>query len=421
MISADLITWQKANKYRSDDGIVYGVHQGCGFTVSEEDGGKLFIFMLNAKSDKSFDALADAFASGNHEFADGQVGDVENYLAIFFDESEGATPAYVMDDLVSFVAENSKKFGFVTPSVCVKCGKPATKRSFVDKMVQPLCAECSQRNKQERSAKKQQQAESASAAYGAVGAQDYIYQNAVDNNLYDESYDEYAGMVPSGANGAGYEGGYETDESYAAYDAPQGNYADDYEEIMGEQGYDETPSEVARGGSMSHGLLGALVGSLIGIIIYIIVAVAASFPMGALCCPAGMLAVVLYTVLGGVKSTGIGVTVSAAVSSVVSTITVFFTTVLSYTGSGTNFSAALEYIFDDSMQALLLYINIGMAILGCVFGSLLLIGVMDKYTSPAEAQTDEQSDDNSDDYPDSYSDGYESGGYESDGYENYSN
>ena len=47
MVTPRLASWQTKNHYRSDGDVVYGVYQGCGFSVSEEDdGGLLFIFML---------------------------------------------------------------------------------------------------------------------------------------------------------------------------------------------------------------------------------------------------------------------------------------------------------------------------------------------------------------------------------------
>ena len=103
MISSSLASWQATNKYRKEGDVVYGVYQGCGFAVSEEDGGKLFIFMLSVANNGAFDNLENAIASEEGELSSGQVGDVENYLAIFFDESNGSISLRTMDKVLDFV------------------------------------------------------------------------------------------------------------------------------------------------------------------------------------------------------------------------------------------------------------------------------------------------------------------------------
>ena len=81
MMSSSLSSWQSANNYRKEGDVVYGVYQGCGFSVSEEDGGKLFVFMLSASDNRAFENLENAIAAEEGELNQGQVGDVENYLA----------------------------------------------------------------------------------------------------------------------------------------------------------------------------------------------------------------------------------------------------------------------------------------------------------------------------------------------------
>ena len=87
MMSSSLSSWQSANNYRKEGDVVYGVYQGCGFSVSEEDGGKLFVFMLSANDNRAFDTFENALVDEGGELSQGQVGDVENYLAVFYDES----------------------------------------------------------------------------------------------------------------------------------------------------------------------------------------------------------------------------------------------------------------------------------------------------------------------------------------------
>ncbi len=409
MMSSGLASWQAANKYHKEGDVVYGVYQGCGFTVSEEDGGKLFIFMLSAGDDSAFDNFENVLVAAGGPAAEGQVGDVENYLAVFFDESAGEISSAAMDEILNFTASRAKQFGFRVPSTCVKCGARATKRSFVDNMVQPLCAECSAQNKQNRKAAAQQAAQPTDEDY----AKQYA-PIAANSNLYDENYDEYAGMIPSHgdyvsntADTSNYNNnGYDDANNYGDYNNDySSDYADNgyqsggdqftfsgdddytnnaYSDVMGRDEDNQPAPDVEFGGSMGMGILGVLVGSVVGVMLYIILALFAHFPMGALCCPAGMLAVILYTVFGGRKSKGTGMGLSIGVSVVVSLITIFITTALSYTGSGTDFSGAISYLFSDGEQTALLIINMILATLGSVFGACFFINVMDKYVGTGD-------------------------------------
>lgn len=440
MMSHGLASWQTANNYRKEGDVVYGVYQGCGFTVSEEDGGKLFIFMLSARDDAAFDTFENALVAAGGAAAEGQVGDVENYLAVFYDESHGEMPHSAMDDILNFTASRAKQYGFRVPNICVKCGARATKRSFVDNMVQPLCADCSEQNKQRRKAAAVSAPMPTPAPetqpeyydnYGNGGNNNYdSYGNApveqedeyarqyapivTDSSKYDDSYDEYAGMTtqhsdytseygsysdPYGGTVQGYDNDSSAQDGYS--DNSYGGMSfsddgeDDYRAVMGDD-EDSSGAEIALGGNMGKGMLGALVGSLVGVALYIILAVAAHFPMGALCFPAGMLAVVFYTMFGGVrvKSTGMGI--SIGISTVISLIVVFFTSILSYTNQTTDFSGAMSYLFGDSTQTMLLVINLVLSVLGSVFGACLLIDVMGKYVGEDNSKNSRTS---GDDFP----------------------
>lgn len=419
MMSSGLASWQAANKYHKEGDVVYGVYQGCGFTVSEEDGGKLFIFMLSANDDSAFDNFENVLVAAGGAVSEGQVGDVENYLAVFFDESEGEISSAAMDDILNFTASRARQFGFRVPNVCVKCGVRATKRSFVDNMVQPLCAECSAQNKQNRKTAAQQPAKPAAE-------DDYAQRYApitANSKMYDENYDEYAGMIPrhgdyvsntadtSNYNNNGYSdannynndytgdyGSDYSDNNSQPYDNQFAFSGDDdhtdnpYSDVMGRDEDNQPAPDVEFGGSMGMGILGVLVGSMVGVILYIILALLAHFPMGALCCPAGMLAVILYTVFGGRKSKLVGMGMSIGVSVIVSLFTIFITTVLSYTGDGTSFSGAVSYLFSDGEQTALLIINMVLATLGSVFGACFFINVMDKYVGTGDVAQLESTD-----------------------------
>ena len=371
MMSSSLSSWQSANNYRKEGDVVYGVYQGCGFSVSEEDGGKLFVFMLSASDNRAFDNLENAIAAEEGELNQGQVGDVENYLAVFFDESRGSISLRTMDSLLDFIAAEARRMGFRVPNVCVKCGAKATKRSFVDNMVQPLCAECSAKQKQNR-----RPAKAAPAPKPERGNEEDDYESRYapikpDSSKYDESYDEYSGMKSK----------YDDRDRYSDYDNERVSFddsGDEYREIMGDSHSDKDDSPTTEiDGTVGKGILGAALGACIGVIPYLIVSMIADFHMAALCFPAGMLAVVFYTMLHGVRSKGTGMGICMSVSAVISVIFMFLGMVLSYVSDTTNFSAALSYLFDKQLTFFL--INIVFSVLGAIFGSFFMISVMNKY------------------------------------------
>ena len=370
MMSSSLSSWQSANNYRKEGDVVYGVYQGCGFSVSEEDGGKLFVFMLSASDNRAFDNLENAIAAEEGELNQGQVGDVENYLAVFFDESRGSISLRTMDSLLDFIAAEARRMGFRVPNVCVKCGAKATKRSFVDNMVQPLCAECSAKQKQNR-----RPAKAAPAPKPERGNEEDDYESRYapikpDSSKYDESYDEYSGMKSK----------YDDRDRYSDYDNERVSFddsGDEYREIMGDSHSDKDDSPTTEmEGTVGKGILGAALGACIGVIPYLIVSMIADFHMAALCFPAGMLAVVFYTMLHGVRSKGAGMGICMSVSAVISVIFMFLGMVLSYVSDTTNFSAALSYLFDKQLTFFL--INIVFSVLGAIFGSFFMISVMNK-------------------------------------------
>ncbi|MBQ9901712.1 MAG: hypothetical protein IJM51_04930 [Clostridia bacterium] len=387
MMSSSLSSWQSANNYRKEGDVVYGVYQGCGFSVSEEDGGKLFIFMLSASDNRAFDTFENALASEEGEISRGQIGDVENYLAVFFDEDSGSISLRTMDSLLEFVAAEARRCGFRVPNTCVKCGAKATKRSFVDNMVQPLCAECSAKQKQNR---RPAQAAPAPKPESRNEEDDYESRYAplkADSSKYDEAYDEYAGMKSQ------YDDDRYSDKFGGTYnDSDRGNdrisfddSGDEYREIMGEtrRGRDDAPvTEVE--GTAGKGILGAALGACIGVIPYLIVSMIADFHMAALCFPAGMLAVVFYTMLHGVRSKGTGMGICMSVSAVISVIFMFLGMVLSYVSDTTNFSAALSYLFDKQLTFFL--INVVFSVLGAIFGAFFMISVMNKYVDSGSSR-----------------------------------
>lgn len=390
MMSHQLSSWQTANQYRVEGDVVYGVYQGCGFAVSEEDGGKLFIFMLSAGQNAAFDDFENALVSTGGQLAEGQVGDVENYLAVFFDESRGNISNATMDQVLSFTASQARNCGFRVPNVCVKCGAKATKRSFLNNMVQPLCANCSAQNKQSRqaSAPVPPPVSPFVSSPEPMVSQDDQYARQYsplvpDSSKYDDTYDEYAGMQPQYGNKGGYSdpyGGTYNDEGYddANSNAPISfdDTGDEYRDIMGNEG-ENFDNATDIGGSVGMGFLGALLGACIGVIPYILIALIADFHMAALCFPAGMLAVLFYTFLHGRRVKGVGMGVSIGVSVVVSFVTMFIAMVFSYVADTRTFGQALSYVFSEQLTFFL--INSVFSILGSIFGAFFMINKMDDY------------------------------------------
>ena len=95
------------------------------------------------------------------------------------------------------------------------------------------------------------------------------------------------------------------------------------------------------------------------------------------CFPAGMLAVVFYTMLRGTRSKGTGMGVCMSVSAIVSVVFMFLGMVFSYVNDTTNFSQALSYMMDKQLSFFL--INVVFSVLGSIFGAFFMISVMNKY------------------------------------------
>ena len=417
MISPQLASWQSRNQFRSDDDVVYGVHESCGFSVSEDDDGLLFIFMLSPRDDEAFDDFEDALLQEGGELAEGQVGDVEGYLAVFFDQSRGLISARTMNRLLDFVVEQARPCGFRAPNICVKCGARANKRSFVNGMVQPLCAQCSAQNKQSRRAAANAARKPAPPPAADPRTQEdnrYAEHYAPlvpDNSKYDDSYDEYADMAPNHSN---YDSEYSRprhepqeydppgrqerqeppQKGYERFDASPISFDDsgqddrhrvitddpdeDYFDIVGDGGeHSATVSETHIEGSGGMGALGAFLGALLGVIPYLIIAFVAKFPMAALCFPAGMLAVWFYTLLRGRKSMGCGMGMSIGFSTVMSVIAMFIGMTVYCMNESRDFGQAVSYLFSEQVAFLLF--NTVFALLGSVFGALFMIVVMAKY------------------------------------------
>ncbi|MBQ9993259.1 MAG: hypothetical protein IJP17_00925, partial [Clostridia bacterium] len=285
MMSSALRNWQQENRFRTEGDAVYGVYQGVGFSAVDEDGGKLFVFMLSG-ADNAFDSIEDMLAAQSGALGRMQVGDVENYLALFYDESSGTMSPALMTTLLDFVAANCRTCGFKAPNVCVKCGAPANKRAFHNNMVQPMCEPCRDSLKKAPARRE-----------NAYGGDSLVPQKS----SYDENYDEYAGFDQ------------QPRRPMPAYD----------ENFSSQQMH--VPAEPE--GSMGKGFIGALLGSIAGLVPYYIT-VLINFQLPALCFLAGIGALLGYVAFGGVREKKSGVSCIISTSAVVSILTVLIVAVL---------------------------------------------------------------------------------------------
>ncbi len=331
MISQSLLSWQQSRKYRIDGDTVYGVSGGVGFSVVEEDGGKLAVFMLVCSSDASFDGIEDMLRS-QPGLSDLQVGDVEGYLALFYDESVGTMDEYMLDDMLTFVSANYRALGFRAPNVCVKCGAPANKRSFYNNMVQPMCAECSAATKAGNRPHAPAPAP-APAPRPEPRSEQYQEDRLRTSTVYDEDKDDtYAGMEPSNRKPSPAPA-WEAEPPYQA-------------------GNDD--------GNVGKGVLGTVIGALAGLVPFGI-SIVFGFPLPALCVLCGVFAVMGYVAFGGVKDKKTGSMASIVSAEIVTIVAVLLVFLLSHVGTTE------------------LLINLALGVLGSFLGIALAIDSLNNY------------------------------------------
>ena len=349
MLSSALRNWQQENKYRVSDDTVYGVYENVGFSVTEEDGGCLFIFMLSGK-DEAFDSLEDLLCNQSGALRCAQVGDVESYLAVFFDYADGRLTGEDMSDVLDYVAGNYRSCGFRSPNVCVKCGAPATKRSFYNSMVQPLCAAC-------READKIEKAHKAAAPAATVRQDDYSRQRGYDD------YPDRRRQEP-------------------AYDDRRRDNEPDRRRSFDERDYHAAPSwndepERSEGGlgSAPAGFFGAVIGAVAGLAPYIISCMC-GFELAALCFVSGIGAVLGYVSFGGMRAKNNAIVNAIAVSMIFSIIMIIGITCAANAADG--LSVVLGNLID------LAGLNLIMGGVGALLGVLVSLDSLHKYLVAGE-------------------------------------
>lgn len=365
MISQNLLAWQRSRKFRLENDTVYGVKDGVGFSVVEEDGGKLAVFMLAATDDAVFDEFEAAITAQGDGLGDMQVGDVEGYLALFFDESTGEMDDYLLDEMLAYVAQNARACGFRAPNVCVMCGAPANKRSFYNNMVQPMCADCSAANKQNSASR--------AAAPAPVSAQrteeDEFAQGQQRRRTGSE---EPYGRAPLSTGRHEYS--EEEDDTYSGYGrGARDNY--DAPRRRPAREYNEDPVAAASAGSMGMGILGALLGALAGMVPFVI-SILCSYPLSALCTFCGVGAVLGYVIFKGQKEKKNGVISTILFSELVCILSVFFSQLIPHLRNGMTASAAFSAVGSSSLE---LIVHMVIGVLGTLLGVALAIESLNKY------------------------------------------
>lgn len=362
MISAGLQNWQAANGFRQENDCVYGVYNGVGFSAANEDGGKLFTFMLSG-ADAAFDKIEDMLAS-SPQLRDVQVGDVENYLALFIEENGRETSDKVMTALLDFVLNNARACGFSVPRVCVKCGAPANKRTFYNNMVQPMCAECNETQRTAARAAARRQ-----AAAPAAQQESLLPKKSGYNPEDDDTYDEYAAAAVAAAVTA--------PRTQPSRPQPQ-RPAPQADEGFG--GGSPVPMsfgpDVVDEGSGGKGFFGALLGAIGGLVPLYALVLAADFKMLILSTLSGVCALLGYIAFGGLKKKNTAISTVLILSELFSILSFAFINIIGGMGEGLDFSAALsESLFAGYVD----YINIALAVVGPFFGVAITIDKLAEY------------------------------------------
>lgn len=365
MISSALSSWQATNGFRLENDTVYGVYNGVGFAVASEEGGKLFTFMLSG-DDNAFDSLEDSLAVQRGGLRNIQVGDVEGYLALFFEENGGEMAGQLMTDLLNFVVANARGFGFIVPRVCVKCGAPANKRSFYNDMVQPMCTACSEEERRKKRAsmprpQPQPEPEPEPQPQPVRAADTLLPASSGYNPDEDDTYDQYG---PSNRS--------------SFYAAPQPETA------IAPQPERRTASvplsfanESTDQGSTGKGVIGALIGSFAGLVLLVISSML-GMELTCLCAAAGVGAVLGYIAFGGSKSKTTGLTVTLIASELLSVIMFVAINVVQGMAEGNDFGTALSNsVFTGALD----YINLVIAVVTAALGIFVSLDTLANYIS----------------------------------------
>jgi len=358
MISAGLSSWQTANGFRLENDVVYGVYKGIGFAVACEDGGKLFTFMLVGE-DAAFDSIEDTLVKQSSRLRNAQVGDVDNYLALFFEENGLEMPDQLMTSLLDFVADNARGAGFSAPRVCVKCGAPANKRSFYNNMVQPMCPDCSEAERQKKRAAKVAQKNTPSPAP----------EPKQDTRPADSLLPTHSRYNP------------DEDDTYEQYD--RGNSAPLTPQVPPPPRA-SAPSTIpltfsddtVDDGSLAKGILGAVLGAIAGLI-PLTVFVLLGIKLTVLCIVAGLGSVLGYIIFDGLRRKTSSLITTFTVSEILSVLAFLFLSVIrAMSEDGKSFGEAFKTsIFVQPAD----YINFIIAVICAALGIFVLLDKLADY------------------------------------------
>lgn len=349
MISSGLSNWQTASGFRLENDVVYGVYNGMGFAVACEDGGKLFTFMLSGL-DEAFDAIEDLLVAQPSRIKEAQVGDVEGYLALFFEERGAEMPGQLMTALLDFVMANARACGFTVPRVCVKCGAPANKRSFYNDMVQPMCTACSEEERLKKRAARpapEPQPEPQPAPEPQRRPDSLIPTHSGYNPEEDDTYDQYA-AAPRQEKPA-------VPERAAAPATPPLAFIND------------TTDE----GSMAKGVIGGILGGIAGLV-PLVLSVIIGLELTVLCVVCGIGSVLGYIAMGGLKRKNPAMISTIVIAEVLSIAAFAVINAVAGAADGLTF---FESLFTSAVD----YINFVIAIVAAAIGAAITLDKLAEY------------------------------------------
>ncbi|MBQ6568873.1 MAG: hypothetical protein IJL87_01310 [Clostridia bacterium] len=348
MLSQLLSLWQSKNSLDVEDGFVYGVFNDIGFSVNDETGGKLIVVSAVANANESYKRMQELCRMMGGCFSFIKVGKVENYLALFADESNYKLTVNDLDSIIQFVASNYSSAGFSAHTVCYKCGQPSSKLVFKDQLVRPICKSCSH----------DVDASAARAAEAARREEAARKAREEENNVQFDFGDDFT----LGENNPN-------------------NPADDYDRYA-----DSMSLYSSKGsGSMLGGFLGAIIGSLIGVLPYLLffAVTKSGISFAALCIIAPFFAILVYGMFKGKRSLSTCLGVVIIVSSIVSMFSVLYTQAA--TGLKTlGKSGGMSYVLGNLSKGLAavgtkeVLVQLLIAVIAVVLGSLLFRGTIVK-------------------------------------------
>lgn len=363
MISQLLTLWQKKNQLDFEDDYVYGVFNEIGFSINDETGGKLLVISAIASSNNSYKKMQELCKMMGGCFSYIKVGKVEEYLALFIDESSYMLTVSDLDSIIQFVASNYASAGFNAHTTCYKCGQPSSKLVFKDQLVRPVCKNCAHQPTGGFTPERVQPIPVTPATSDFekdFGAQNFSF----DDNNFSQS-------TPK-----------REEEKFSV----KMNYDDDYSDSYSDDRYSSRHSHMPSG-SLFGGLLGSFLGAIVGVIPFLLLfsVTASHVSLAVLCLLAPLFAVFAYKMFKGrdmMSTATICVALTCLAVSAVAVLWVQLATSLLDAGAT---STSISYVFSNLSQAFSgmaikdLLIQELIALIAVVLGTILFKRILADY------------------------------------------